>query len=92
MVTRVVPVGKKKVLIPANIRNCKSLRGFSMIDYFNCATDFADHADKFFFPDPKWLKTIIFFSADSAQFSTKSAVKSSKLDLPLSAPFAARLK
>ena len=55
MVTRVVPVGKKKVLIPANIRNCKSLRGFSMIDYFNCATDFAD---KFFFPDPKWLKTI----------------------------------
>ena len=49
-----------------------------MIDYFNCATDFADHADNFFFPDPKWLKTINFFSADSAQFSTKSAVKSSK--------------
>jgi len=29
-----------------------------MIDYFNCAADFADHADNFFFPDPKWLKTI----------------------------------
>ena len=48
-----------------------------MIDYFKCATNFADYVDKFFFPDPKWLKTIT-SSLRTLQLSTKSAVKSSK--------------
>jgi hypothetical protein len=66
-----------------------------MIDYFNCATDFANHADKFFFPDPKWLKTITSSLRTLRSSQRNLRLKALKLELPLSAPFAkfaARLK
>jgi hypothetical protein len=59
-----------------------------MIDYFNCATDFADHADNFFFADPKWLKTITSSLRTLRSSQRNLRLKALKIQLPISASFA----